>query len=161
MRREASLCATLCIKNVNMTHKYIGGCHCGNITLEMELTGDPGSYYPRACDCEFCRKHGASYLSDPRGKLDIRIRKEADVSTYRQGSGIADFLICKICGVLVGVSYKENGRLYASVNSKTFGSAADFGADAVALLRALDDQDRIQRWKTIWFSDVSIKRVGA
>jgi hypothetical protein len=92
------------------SYKYLGGCHCGNITLEMELTAEAGSYHPRACDCDFCRKHAASYVPDPRGKLEISVRGEANLIKYRQGSGIADCLICRICGVLRRRSQRQKAK---------------------------------------------------
>ncbi len=144
-----------------ITHKYIGGCHCGNIALEIELTGRLASYSPRACDCDFCRKHAASYISDSDGKLEILVKSEANLSKYRQGSGIADCLICRVCGILVGVSYEEDGRVYAAINSNAVWNSADFGAETAVSPRTLNDQDKIQRWKSLWFSDVRIKMVGA
>ncbi len=143
------------------THKYIGGCHCGNIALEMEITGKPDSYNPRACDCDFCRKHAASYVSDPHGKLVILVKNEANLGKYRQGSEIASCLICKICGVLVGVCYEEHGHLYATVNSKAIGNGADFGEETIVSPKTLNDQEKIQRWKNVWFADVGIKWIGA
>jgi hypothetical protein len=151
----------LCAKDVGMTiHKYSGGCHCGNITFEMEVAGKPASYNPRACDCDFCLKHAASYVSDPGGKLIIMVENEANLSRYRQGSGIADFLVCKICGALVGVCHGEHERLYAAINSKTVENAADFGPETAVSPKTLNDQDRVQRWKNSWFSNVSIKKIS-
>ena len=142
-------------------HKYSGGCHCGNIAFEMEVTGKPASYNPRACDCDFCRKHAASYLSDPGGKLIINIANENNLSKYHQGSEISDFLVCKICGVLVGVCYEEEERLYSAINSKTVENAADFGPETAVSPKTLNDQDKIHRWKNSWFSNVRIKNVSA
>src|SRR5450756_2542718 len=48
-------------------NKVSGGCHCGNITVDLELTAEPETYHPRVCDCDFCRKHGAASLSDTKG----------------------------------------------------------------------------------------------
>jgi len=141
-------------------HKYSGGCHCGNITFEMEVAGKPASYNPRACDCDFCLKHAASYVSDPGGKLIIMVENEANLSRYRQGSGIADFLVCKICGALVGVCHGEHERLYAAINSKTVENAADFGPETAVSPKTLNNQDRVQRWKNSWFSNVSIKKIS-
>jgi len=143
------------------THKYAGGCHCGNIAVEMKLTGRPDSYNPRACDCDFCRKHAASYISDPHGRLEVIVKDEANVSIYRQGSEIADCLVCGVCGVLVGISYEEDGRVYATVNSKAIGRGADFGAEIAVSPKTLSDQDKVQRWKNVWFSDVRINKGGA
>ena len=67
-----------------------GGCHCGNIGVELQLTRAPDSYSPRACGCDFCRKHGAAYVSDPDGALHMRIADPAQAGRYRQGSGQAD-----------------------------------------------------------------------
>ncbi len=66
-----------------------GGCHCSNIQIDLSLSGAPGDYAPGSCDCDFCRKHGASYVSDANGSLRIRIERAADSAYYRQGSGQA------------------------------------------------------------------------
>ena len=144
-----------------VTQKYAGRCHCGNIVLDMVFTGEPGSFNPRSCDCDFCCKHAASYVSDPRGKLVLKVKDAANLGKYRQGSGIADFLVCRICGVLVGVCYQEHGQMYAAVNSKVVENGADFGAETAVSPKKLNDQEKIQRWKKIWFSDVSIETAGA
>ena len=39
-----------------------GACHCGALRLQLTLPGDPADYAPRACDCDFCRKHGAAFF---------------------------------------------------------------------------------------------------
>ena len=84
-------------------HVVEGGCHCGNISYTAEFPKELDSYIPRACDCKFCKSHRASYASDKNGKLLAKIKYENEVSRYRQGNRIADFLICKICGVMSGV----------------------------------------------------------
>src|SRR5260221_14679366 len=94
-----------------------GGCHCGNIAVEMELPRAARTYSPRACDCDFCRKHGAAYVSDPQGCLRVRIRDGRDSGTYRQGSEIADCLFCRNCDVLVGANYRSEGKIYGVVNA--------------------------------------------
>lgn len=144
-----------------ISYEYRGGCHCGNIAFEAILTRRPDSYNPRACDRNFCRARAASYISDRHGKLIIRVKDETNLSRYRQGSGIADSLICNTCGVLVGISYYEDGGpLYAAVNSRTIENA-DFGTEISVSPKSLNDQDKVQRWKDAWFSDVSIRGVGA
>lgn len=143
------------------SQKYAGSCHCGNIALEMEITGEPRLVNPRSCDCDFCCKHAASYVSDPHGKLVIEVKDKANLGKYRQGSGTADFLVCKICGVLVGVCYQEHGQMYAAVNSKVVENCSDFGAAITVSPKKLNDKEKIQRWNKIWFSDVSIKMVSA
>jgi hypothetical protein len=144
-----------------LMHKLNGGCHCGNILVEMELAHAPGAYSPRACDCDFCRKHGASYVSDAQGSLRIRIKDERDSGKYHQGSGLADCLLCRNCGVLVGAFYQSDGRLYAAVNVKVVADRADFAAEQPVSPKKLSDSEKVERWQHIWFSNVSVVNVDA
>jgi hypothetical protein len=66
-------------------HRLHASCHCQNIVLELELTRPPETYAPRACDCDFCTKHGATYLSDPGGTLAIRVTDRAVAPALRAG----------------------------------------------------------------------------
>lgn len=138
--------------------KYTGSCHCGNISVVMHLAGNPGAYAPRACDCDFCRKHAAAYLSDPQGKLAITVRDADRAGHYRQGSGSAEFLLCTRCGVLIGVCYAEAGRRYAAVNVRILDEPGLFAAETPVSPRLLAVNDKIARWKAAWFADVSIGR---
>jgi hypothetical protein len=131
-----------------------GGCHCGNILMEINLLRPPETYIPRACDCDFCTKHGAAYVSDAKGSLVVRIKDEGETRMYRQGSGQAEFLLCRNCGVLVGVFYRSEGRLYGTVNAKVLG--AEFAAPRPASPKQLSDEDKVQRWQELWFPGVSI-----
>jgi len=70
-------------------YKAIGGCHCGNISYVIEISNDPASCKPRACDCQFCTTHGASYVADKKGSLAIKIKNEAELSKYRK-KGVGD-----------------------------------------------------------------------
>jgi hypothetical protein len=137
-------------------HQVNGGCHCGNIRLDIELTRAPGEYSPRACDCDFCRKHGAAYISDAHGSLVIRIRDERERGMYRQGSGMAECLLCRNCGVLVGACYRSDGRLYAAVNAKVVDAGTAFAAEQSVSPKQLSAGQKTDRWKAIWFSDVRI-----
>jgi hypothetical protein len=137
-------------------HKVTGGCHCGNIRVHLDLTRDPGTYGPRACDCDFCRKHRAAYISDPHGALRITIQRELDHSGYRQGAGLAEFLICRNCGVLVGVLYRQEDSLYAAVNVNATETPADFGLEQPVSPKTLGGPEKAQRWQQVWFSEVVI-----
>lgn len=136
--------------------KYTGSCHCGNICLAMYLAGDPSAYTPRACDCDFCHKHAAAYLSDPEGKLAITIKDRNYAGRYRQGSSTAEFLLCTRCGVLIGVCYATDEKLYGAVNVKTLDEPGLFGAETSVSPKLLGTSDKIARWKAAWFANVSI-----
>ena len=53
----------------------------------------------RACQCTFCRLHGAISTSDPKGAVRFSIRNEDAVSRYVFGLRTAEFLVCRACGV--------------------------------------------------------------
>jgi hypothetical protein len=134
-----------------------GGCHCGNISLELELTRAPDSYSPRACDCDFCRKHSAQYVSDPQGSLVIRLKREADCGRYRQGSGLAECLLCRNCGVLIGAIYQNDTGLYATINVKTIDARVTFGAEQSVSPKQLSESEKVKRWQDLWFCKVQIE----
>ncbi len=142
-------------------HKCTGGCHCGNLSLTAWLPARPDSYSPRVCDCDFCRMHAASYLSDPGGRLAISIKEEASIAKYRQGGNLASFMICKICGVLVAVCYEENGILYAAANTKAIHDSVIFGEAKRVSPKLLGNDEKVKRWLSAWFSQVSITKLGA
>ena len=136
--------------------KISGGCHCGNIQIDLELARAPDTYNPRACDCDFCRKHNAAYVSDPQGSLAIRIRDEHLSGKYRQGSGQAEFLFCRNCGVLVSVIYRNDRRLYAAVNAKAVSGGKAFSAEQSVSPKILSASDKVKRWQDVWFPSVNI-----
>ncbi|HKD55322.1 MAG TPA: hypothetical protein VKB72_13985, partial [Steroidobacteraceae bacterium] len=134
-----------------------GGCHCGNLRLQVGLTGEPGQYSPRACDCDFCRKHGAAWLSDPKGSLRISVRNARELGKYAQGSGTAELLLCRHCGVLVGACLTgAGGRLYGAVNAQAVECATPFAAAQSVSPQHLSADEKVQRWQQLWFSDVTI-----
>jgi hypothetical protein len=136
-----------------------GGCYCGNIHLTMTLSREPSALDPRACDCDFCQKHGAEYVSDPLGSLHIRIKAEREVSRFRQGSDIAELLLCRTCGVLVAALYQDGEQLFGTVNVKVLDGRADFGASVTVSPKSLSPEEKTNRWQQVWFSDVRVVSV--
>jgi len=81
---------------------HSGGCHCGNLRVSLRLTQPPAEVRLRACDCSFCRAHNTRTASDPDGAVDISAADWSLVKFYRFGTGIAEFVICRNCGVYIG-----------------------------------------------------------
>jgi [ribosomal protein S5]-alanine N-acetyltransferase len=133
-----------------------GGCYCGNIRLTVLLSQEPSSYHPRACDCDFCRKHGAAYVSDPQGELRIQINDESQVSRFRQGSSTAEMLLCRLCGVLVGALYREADRLFGTLNAQALECRAAFAPEQSVSPRLLPADQKVLRWRDLWFQDVTV-----
>lgn len=121
-----------------MTHRFEGRCHCGNISFVFDASAGLDVLGLRACQCSFCRAHGARTTSDPNGTIAIKVGDESKLQRYRFGLNTADFLICRTCGVFVGAMMQEGGKRWVTVNANTFrpvpaydiaGAAIDFSAE--------------------------------
>ena len=82
--------------------EHRGGCHCGNLRVSLRLSQPPAETRLRACGCSFCRAHNTRTTSDPNGSADIHAADWSLVERYRFGTGTAEFLIYKRCGVYIG-----------------------------------------------------------
>jgi hypothetical protein len=138
-------------------NELAGGCDCGNVTFTIVSALDTRSINPRACDCDFCVKHGAAYISDANGQLKVHVKDKANLSEYHQGSGIATFLVCKQCGVLIGGCYESDNQRYAAINSRSVSREVHFGLDVLSSPKVLTDDEKTQRWRDLWFSHVEIE----
>ena len=138
-------------------HGHRGGCHCGRLAFEVRLTQPPSAFVPRACDCSFCRKHGAAWLSDPQGVLALRLRGEP--VRYRQGSDQAEFVACAHCAVLVAVVSEVDGRMYAAINARTLDGPDTPAAAQPASPQSLAAEQKVERWSRLWFADVRLDYV--
>ena len=137
-----------------------GSCHCGKLRVDFSTGLNLENVTPRACDCAFCRKHGAAYVSDPAGRLSVSSSQSA-VHKYRQGSNAADFLICAYCGVLVAVTYEHNFRIYGAVNTGCLDGHNRLGSSSPASPQALNQDEKISRWLQLWVPDVQMVTSGA
>lgn len=112
---------------------------------------DPATLQPRACDCSFCRKHGAAWLSDHEGELLVAAKSGAALHEYRQGSGNARFLLCGGCGVLVAVvSGDGDDALTGALNATCLDDAPRLGESTVVSPQQLRPDEKIARWQALW-----------
>ena len=93
-----------------------GGCHCGNMKVAFETSRDPRDLPLRACQCSFCRRHGAVHTSDPEGRLVVDVGQPERLQRYRFALGITDFLICRTCGTYVAAVTELEGRSLGVLN---------------------------------------------
>ena len=126
-----------------------GGCHCGKLTVALATGRSSGTLHPRACDCTFCTKHGAAWVSDAGGRMAIVARDPATLAQYRQGGAGARFLLCRDCGVLVAVVHEGDDGLRGAVNARCLDDARLPDAVAVSPQRLSPDEKRA-RWTTLW-----------
>ncbi len=143
-----------------MTTTLTGSCHCGRVGAKLDITCAASECSPRACDCSFCRKHGAAWVSDPLGTLRVEARERDDLRTYRQGSDTADMLLCAQCGVLVAVVFAHRDGLFGAINAGCLDGVA-LGAAVVVSPQRLSAAEKIERWRTLWArADVSQPRAS-
>jgi hypothetical protein len=70
----------------------------------------------RACQCSFCRGHGARTISDPNGSVTFQIAEAAKLVRYRFGTRSSDFLVCGDCGVYVAALLTSSQGQFATLN---------------------------------------------
>jgi len=133
-----------------------GACHCGNLAFELDWPDAAARIPARACGCTFCRKHGASWTSNPEARLRVIVQDTAQVERYTFGTRTADFHVCKRCGVPAVVTSRIDGHDYAVVNINTFE-----GVDPAMFDRSTSDfdgeatEDRLARRKSRWIATVT------
>ena len=141
-----------------MTEKrlIVGACHCGNIEVRLSTTFPRGAFVPRQCQCTFCRKHSAEYISDPQGRLEVLIKSESSLSRYHFETSTALFLICRDCGAVPAVTSEINGRLFALVNRNCLDTTEEFAEVVKTDFSAENVDARLARRSKAWISEVRI-----
>ena len=109
-----------------------GHCHCGAIGVRLHPGGPVEALPFRACACEFCRRIGAAYTSDPDGRLHIEAQP-GSVRRYRFGTRTADFLLCAECGCLAAVIMQTDLGLQGVVNVRGVGLPGFEGREPSAM----------------------------
>ncbi len=76
--------------------KIEGGCHCGAIRFEIEIPEPPVSALQ--CNCSICQMAGFIHVMVPHERLELLTGRNS-LSSYRFGTGSAEHLFCRHCGV--------------------------------------------------------------
>jgi hypothetical protein len=106
--------------------RHSGGCHCGNISVQLSLSRAPHQMPLRSCSCSFCRAHGTRTLSDRDGQAEVTVADWSLAEKYRFGSRTADYVLCRRCGVYVGAVCETNSGLRAVINTNCLDDRAAF-----------------------------------
>jgi hypothetical protein len=141
------------------THKLAGHCHCDQITFEFTSSIPPEQLQVRACQCSFCRQHGARTVSDPAGAVRIVLKNIEGVSYYQFGQQTAEFLVCSRCGVYVAARLRDNERVFAVVNANTLDVPLEQKAEPVDYEGETIEQ-RVQRRRSRWTPAVVVENWG-
>ena len=133
-----------------------GSCHCGNVSFTLVTEKSAGDLVPRRCSCSMCRRHGASYISDPGARLALRYRVRSLLSVYRFGHGTAQWIICSGCGVLTAVLCETEGRLRAVVTVQSMVEHAFLAPEMQTDFEAESVAERLERRARTWIGTVEV-----
>ena len=132
-----------------------GSCHCGNIRFVLRWPESESEIPVRKCGCTFCQKHGGAWTSHRSSELAVEVDGRSPVSTYRFGTGTADFYVCSACGVAPFVLSEIDDNRYAVVNVNTFDDAGDLSLSVSASdFDGEDTGSRLERRKRNWIPKV-------
>jgi len=128
-----------------------GSCHCGALAVELVTRRRPEEFDVRACQCTFCRVHGALSISDPEGRLTYSALQPGALIEYRFGLKLADFLICARCGSYVGAYMSDEARGgYGVLNLNVFPDRDRFGPPKAMTYDGESPVDRLARRRARW-----------
>ncbi|CAA0107413.1 GFA family protein [Zhongshania aliphaticivorans] len=133
-----------------MSYKSLGSCPCENVNFSVTLPQALEHYRPRKCDCDFCRHHNASYLSDPNGRLDIT--SSVTLRASKQGSEQASFLSCPHCQALIAVVYAFPTGLKGAINTALLANPKLLQVAVDVSPKNLSRNDKRIRWNETWFT---------
>ena len=129
---------------------FAGSCHCGAIGFSLQTSRNPDVWPVRACQCSFCRRHGARTTSDPAGSVVFRAADERSVQRYRFGLRTADFLVCRKCGVyLAAMVVTPRGR-FATLNINALDESLRVPEAASVSYEAESAEQRLHRREQSW-----------
>jgi hypothetical protein len=130
---------------------WSGRCHCGAIGFTYTTATPPAQWSVRACQCTFCRAHGALSTSDPRGGIRFHASSTESLTRYRFGLRTADFLLCARCGVYIGAVMALGDRSIGIVNVNALAPAPEALAAPVPMTYDGEREEerarrRTERW---------------
>ncbi len=133
-----------------MAVTYVGQCHCGAIGFAYSTDLPPLTWSVRACECSFCRAHGALYTSDSNGSVSFSFAKPDALKRYQFGLRTADFLICQSCGVYIGAVISTDRGSFAALNLTALVTPIQLPALEPVSYDAETRDSRVARRETRW-----------
>ncbi len=94
--------------------KYTGGCHCGNVKFEVEMTIDKLI----SCNCSICSKRG-HLLGFTEEKNFTLLKGQDSLSDYQFAKKNIHHYFCKNCGIgSFGKGTLPNGTKMRAINAR-------------------------------------------
>ena len=122
-----------------------GRCHCGAVRYTFHASQPPAQWTVRACQCSFCRAHGARTTSDPNGSVKFEIADASKLERYRFGTKTTDFLICNGCGVYLAAVLTSARGQFATLNVNAMQSLPDLAEAAPVSYDGESSEHRMAR----------------
>jgi hypothetical protein len=97
------------VGNTRILPTHIATCHCGAVTLELDLPD--GIVDPRRCNCSICRRKGAIVASVPLTALRI-INGHDVLRRYQFNTMTAQHFFCSVCGIYTHHRRRSHPELY-------------------------------------------------
>ncbi len=141
-------------------YEHTGSCACGSVSYRFQSRLSEEELQPRACQCLFCRPRGASYVSDPAGRLEVRVRDLRYLYAHVFGTGTADFMHCGRCNHLVYVSSEIDGRVYGLVLQQSMDIDIEPGRSRAMDYSEESLETRLERRAGHWIPDVVVIEEG-
>ncbi len=141
--------------------RHEGRCHCGALSVAFESAQDPARIPLRNCGCSFCRLHGVTAVTDPAGRLELRVSDPELVSRYQFGQRTSEFFLCRRCGVHIAAVCGIDGATYASLNANVLEDRDAFTQPPTPV--GAEDEDlarRLARRRTVWTRTTVSARPG-
>jgi hypothetical protein len=129
---------------------FEGRCHCGAVRFELRTSRAPAQWAVRACQCSFCRGHGARTTSDPEGSVRFSIPDTSKLIRYRFGSRSADFFVCRDCGVYMAAVIDSARGRFATLNVNVLSPPVDVPAAAAISYEGESAEQKLERREQKW-----------
>ena len=139
---------------------YTGNCHCQAVSYALHWPEHAGLLPARRCTCSYCTRFNGTWTSHPDAALELVEKEDAPARRYRFGTGTAEFLVCRVCGVVVAAICTLDGSPRAVVNINTLADAgsiefkrgdSDFDGESL--------EERLERRLARWISSVTLHKV--
>jgi hypothetical protein len=135
----------------SLVQGFRGGCHCGALGFSYHTALRLAQWSVRACQCRFCRAHGALTTSDSGGRLLFHVNDVDLLERYRFGLKTADFLLCKRCGVYVGAQIETAHGAFGTINVLTMTPVPNgLPVPAPAEYSSESSDERVERREKRW-----------
>lgn len=135
-------------KSVSM--KYYGACKCSTCRTEFETDLPLSEFQPRVCDCQYCQRTLGQLLSHPSTQITVFADIASQLTVNKNGETSARYYHCKNCNDFICVGIKTDQGLRGVLNSNTLTDREALGEPIPVQPRLLSDQEKVDRWKTIW-----------